>query len=107
MRRLGTIDVQLESYAVTSSSCSSLFQGPKLLWANESGLKQRSEDRVNDPRLPVRSRILILLRCPEARSNIDLGRNLTSKVFQLSGHADHDPYGSCRRTIKRFSSRRL
>jgi hypothetical protein len=35
---------------------------------------------VNDPRLPVRFGSL-LLRCPEAPSNIDLGRNQTSKVF--------------------------
>jgi len=32
---------------------------------------------------------------------------LTREFFELSGHAEHDPYGSRRRTIKRFSSRRL
>ena len=47
-------------------------------------IKQRSEDRVNDPRLPVRFGSL-LLRCPEARSNIDLGRNVDHESFSTLG----------------------
>jgi Protein of unknown function (DUF3551) len=69
--------------------------------------KQRSEDRANDPRLPVRSRTLILPRCPEARGNIELDLNTDSKVLRTLGPRWRNPYGSRLRTIKRFSSRRL
>src|SRR5262245_37483786 len=69
--------------------------------------KRRSEDRVNDPRLPVRSRTLILPRCPEARGNIDSDLNTDPKVLRTLGPRWRDPYGSRLRTIKRFSGRRL
>ena len=37
---------------------------------------------MNDPRLPVRSRTLILPRCPEARGNIDFDLNIDPKVLR-------------------------
>jgi hypothetical protein len=57
-----------------------------LVDACESGLrKRRSEDRVNDPRLPVRVRTLILPRRPKARGNIDLDLTLTRKFCRTLG----------------------
>src|SRR5262249_36365433 len=51
--------------------------------------KPRSEDRVNDPRLPVRSGPSY---CRDARRRaailLVLALTLTRKFFELSGHAD-------------------
>jgi hypothetical protein len=56
--------------------------------ANLAYNKQRSEDRVNDPRLPVRPGPRY---CRDARRHaaiLILALTLTRKLFELSGHAD-------------------
>ena len=80
----------------------------ELLHACESGLitKQRSEDRVNDPRLLSDQDLDIAAMPGGARQLFKLiFKDL--KVLANSRATRRNPHGSRQRTIKRYSSRRL
>jgi hypothetical protein len=57
------------------------------MFANLAYTKQRSEDRVNDPRLPVRSRSRYCRGARRRAAILILTSTLTRKFLELSRHA--------------------